>query len=67
MGQYDKAVELYEKVLDMNPKLPQPYKNLGMIYLNRKDYKLAEENLKQAQKLGLDVEEYLLEAQKGGK
>ena len=67
LGQYDKAVELYEKVLDMNPKLPQPYKNLGMIYLNRKDYKLAEENLKQAQKLGLDVEEYLLEAQKGGK
>ena len=55
----DSAIKLYKKTIFINPAFPHSYKNLGIIYLDMKEYELAGEYLKRAEKLGLPVQEYL--------
>lgn len=51
--EYDKAIELLNKVIEAEKRLPAPYVNLGMAYIKKGDNKLAEESLHQA--LALDL------------
>ena len=45
----EEAIEMYKKVLTLNPKHATTYKNLGVIYLNvLKDYDNALDNLRQS-------------------
>ena len=47
-GEFDKAIPLYKKALEIAPRQTEVYVNLGYIYNNRREYKKAEETLKKA-------------------
>jgi len=40
-GDLDKAVEEYQKALQLNPNYTQVYTNLGAVYLEKEDYDRA--------------------------
>ncbi|MEK6645832.1 MAG: tetratricopeptide repeat protein [Candidatus Firestonebacteria bacterium] len=40
-GEYDKAIELYKKALNVHPKYAEAYNNLGLCYMNKGDFNLA--------------------------
>ena len=42
-GEITKAIEEYNKVIDLNPSIPNPYHNLGNLYYKEKQYKEAEQ------------------------
>jgi serine/threonine protein kinase/tetratricopeptide (TPR) repeat protein len=48
---YDNAAEDFRKALDLNPTLPWPHHNLGVIYLNRSETKRAIEEFQKAAEL----------------
>ena len=43
MMEYPKAIEIYNKVAQMDPQFPDIYFNLGFAYAMNKDYPKAEE------------------------
>ncbi len=45
-GNLDKALEEYQKALELNPNYAQVYTNLGTVYLGKKDYDQAIESFK---------------------
>jgi hypothetical protein len=47
-GRLEKAIVLYEKLIDEHPDLPEPLNNLAMIYLSQGDYDRASQMLVQA-------------------
>lgn len=47
-GQYDQAVEYWEKVLDMNPNYPMAHIGMGNAYLRGDDYEAAIEEFRLA-------------------
>lgn len=47
-GQYKKAIDQYQRSLEMNPYYPQTYHNLGNAYLSINNLEQAEENYRQA-------------------
>lgn len=51
--EYDKAIELLNKVIESEKRLPAPYVNLGMAYIKKGDNTKAEQYLHQA--LALDL------------
>jgi tetratricopeptide (TPR) repeat protein len=45
-GNLNKALEEYQRALELNPRYVQVYTNLGTVYLGMKDYDRAIENFK---------------------
>jgi len=45
---YDKAIESYKKVIELNPKYADAYNNMGLAYGSKKDYDKAIESYKKA-------------------
>jgi tetratricopeptide (TPR) repeat protein len=43
LGDFPKAIESYNKVVELNPQFPDVFFNLGYIYAKRKEYAKAEE------------------------
>jgi len=52
-GNYDKAIELLEKVIEIEKRVPAPYVNLSMAYEKKADLKKAEVYLLNALKIEL--------------
>jgi tetratricopeptide (TPR) repeat protein len=50
-GNFEKAKNLFKKVISINNNIPEVYNNLGSIYLNEKNFKEAIKYLNQAIKL----------------
>jgi len=48
LGMYDKAKEIYDQLLKMNPAFPEPYYNYGLLLENIGDTEAALEMLKKA-------------------
>lgn len=49
---YNKAIELFKKGVELNPPVPVSHWYLGMAYLNAKEYILADAEISEAIKLG---------------
>src|ERR1700761_8831462 len=48
LGRIDAANKDYEAAIRLNPRLPDPHKNLAFNYLGKGQYELAEKHLKTA-------------------
>ncbi len=57
-GKVDEAKELYLKAISINPELPDAHYQLGVIYLNEKDYTRAERSFREVQKYKDDSEAF---------
>lgn len=57
----DTAEKMLKKVIRMNPDLAKAHKDLGIIYLNKRLFDYAEEEFKEALKLGSDDFEIVFE------
>ena len=40
-GNYEKAIEFYQKAIDINPRKDEAFNNLGNIYVNKGNYEKA--------------------------
>jgi adenylate cyclase len=50
-GNYTKALEVYDKVIELDPQFRRAFEGKGMIFLAMKDYEKAIENLEKYQKM----------------
>ena len=48
LGAAAEAIDLYKKALEIDPGYAMAYNNLGVYYLNRKEYQMAARSLRQA-------------------
>ena len=53
-GNYDKAIECYQKAIKINPENADPYYNMGIAYLQKKRDISAEDSFYQAGLLYLE-------------
>ena len=69
-GSYSKAIECYEKAIDLNPKRTTAYLYLGELYLHEHIFDKAEKNLKKVvsmdadRRYGIEAAEDKISAQK---
>ncbi len=56
-GMIDKEISAYEKALELNPALGFIYYNLGVIYIQKEDFELAEKNFILSLQKGLKLHE----------
>ena len=56
-GHYLRAIEYYEKSIELDPGIAEVYKNLGLAYETMADYRKAVQNYGQAIELGSDYAE----------
>lgn len=54
-GQYEKALELFKKAIELNPEFTEGYNNLGLTYTELKDEEKATEAFKKAIELDPDL------------
>ncbi len=47
-NKYDEAISFFDKAVELDPKNPRPYFLKGLISIWKKDYKVAEDNIKKA-------------------
>jgi tetratricopeptide (TPR) repeat protein len=56
-GDFDNAIECFNKSIELDNQNPYPYLNLGIVYKRKKDYDNAIENLQKALELNPDLQE----------
>ena len=54
-GEYDRAIADFNKAIEINPQLAKAHYNRGMCWLHLQKWQEAEEDLKTAKSMGMDV------------
>ncbi len=60
LGRYEEAIELWDRVIKLQPRLSEPYINLTAIYTKRKEYQKALDCSRRAMELDPDCKEAVL-------
>ena len=53
-GEYDRAIQDFDQVLQINPSLEEAYRGRGMAYADKGEYEHARRDLNKALALGYD-------------